>query len=162
MPSQNTASKNVAHRNFNSRRVLFDTNTLLDALDEARPESLETCKALEFCNGGGDMGLATSGSLKDVYYILRKRFDEEHARICIRALLDLLVILPVGAEECIMAVHSNEPDFEDGQLRAGAELNDVAFILTRDKDAYRNSHIRTITCSEYLRIISSESRCSFG
>lgn len=56
-------------RNFNDRRLLFDTNVLLDALVEGRPQSQEAWEVLRRCNGGGDMGLVTSGSLKDVYYV---------------------------------------------------------------------------------------------
>lgn len=57
-------------RNVNDRRLLFDTNVLLDALVEGCPQSQEAWKVLGRCNGGSDMGLATSGSLKDVYYVL--------------------------------------------------------------------------------------------
>ena len=57
-------------RDLNARRVLFDTNVLLDALDENCPESQEACLALKNCNGGGDLGLVAACSLKDVYYVL--------------------------------------------------------------------------------------------
>ena len=124
---------------FNARRILFDTNILLDAIDEHRPESQEACFALRHCNGGGDLGLVTSGSLKDVYYVLSKRFGEKQAREAVGLFLDLLVVAPVGEEECVLALKSNEPDFEDGQVRAAAELNDVSIILTRDADAFRYS-----------------------
>ena len=64
-----------------------------------------------------------------------------------------MVIVPVGAEECDLSIRSNEPDFEDGFIRACAELNDVDFILTRDADAYRRSKVRAVTCAEYLEIV---------
>lgn len=40
-------------RNLNVRRLLFDTNVLLDALIEGRPESTEAWEVLKRCNGGG-------------------------------------------------------------------------------------------------------------
>lgn len=143
-------------RNFNARRVLFDTNILLDAIDERRPESQEACFALKQCSGGGDLGLVTSGSLKDVYYVLSKRFGEEKARKAVGLFLDLLVVAPVGEEECLLALKSNEPDFEDGQVRAAAELNDVSIILTRDAGAFGYSMVRTMTCAEYRDLILAE------
>ncbi len=73
-------------------------------------------------------------------------------------LLDLLVVLPFGPEECIISADSNEPDFEDGMIRAAAELNDVDFILTRDVKAFNHSTVRSITCETYLEIIASEDR----
>ena len=143
-------------RDFNARRVLFDTNILLDAIDERRPESQEACFALRQCNGGGDLGLVTSGSLKDVYCVLSKRFGEKKARKAVSLFLDLLVVAPVGEEECLVAMKSNEPDFEDGQVRAAAELNDVSIILTRDAGAFGYSMVRTMTCTEYRDLILAE------
>lgn len=102
------------------------------------------------------MGLTSPGSLKDAYYLLGRQFDETTARTAIKRLLDLLVVLPVGAEASVVAAESNEPDFEDGLIRAAAELNHVSFILTRDKAAFNNSTIRKLTCSEYLEIVRSE------
>lgn len=47
-----------------------------------------------------------------------------------------------------------EPDFEDGLVRAAAELNDVDFILTRDARAFKRSRVRAVTCAEYLEIFA--------
>lgn len=137
-------------------RVLFDTNILIDAVDSSRPHSEAACLALKQCNGGGDMGLASPSSLNDAYYILRKVFGELWARRAIRSLLDLLVVMPFGPEECIISANSSEPDFEDGLIRAAAELNDIDFILTRDAKAFKQSTVRSITCEEFLEIVKAE------
>ena len=144
--------------NFNARRVLFDTNVLLDAVVSGRPQSEEAWKALEQCNGGGDLGLVTSGSLKDVYYVLSRGGHEAEARRALEALRELLVIAPVGAEECELSLKSGESDFEDGLIRACAELNDVSFILTRDAKAFKTSRVRALDCAEYLEICEIEAR----
>lgn len=136
--------------------LLFDTTILLDALDRSRPECVEAREVLSLCNGGGDLGLVCSGALKDVYHILGKMWDEPTARRCVSDLMGLLVIVPIGAEECDLAMRSGEPDFEDGIVRAAAELEGVDFILTRSKSAFQNSKVRSVTCAEYLRIVASE------
>ena len=133
-------------------RVLFDTNILLDAVVAGRPQSDEAWAVIYRCNGDGDKGFATSGSLKDVYYIIERRSSEKQARDAVTQLMDLLIVVPTGAEECLCALNSNEPDFEDGLIRACAELNDVDFILTRDAEAYAKSKVRAVTCAEYLEI----------
>ena len=145
-------------RGFNRRRVLFDTNILIDAVDKNRPFSREACLALKHCNGGGDMGLVSPTSLNDAYYILRKYKGEAWAREAVRHLLDLLVVLPFGPEECLISAESNEPDFEDGMIRAAAELNDVDYIITRDKKAFLYARKGKLTCDEYLELIASEDR----
>ena len=141
-------------RDFNSRRLLFDTNVLLDAVCRERPQSAEACEVLRRCNGGGDLGLVAAGSLKDAYYVLQRQYGEAQARRSVEWLRELLVIAPMGAEECELSLNSNEPDFEDGLVRACAELNDVDFILTRDAGAFRASRVRSMTCPEYLEICS--------
>lgn len=131
-------------------RLLFDTNVLLDAVLPGRPERTETHEVLSLCNGGGDLGIACSLSLKDVYYIVSKRYDEHTARQAVEWLTKLLVIGPVSAEECLDALASNEPDYEDGLVRSCAELNDADFIITRDVDAFAGSPVRSLTSREYL------------
>lgn len=142
-------------RDFNRRRLLLDTNIILNAMVSSRPQSDEAWAVLERCNGGGDMGLVTCGSLKDAYYVLSRGGHERDARKTIEQLRELLVVVPLGAEECELSLGSGEPDFEDGLIRACAELNDVDFILTRDKDAFKASKVRALTCAEYLEICAS-------
>lgn len=141
-------------------RLLFDTNVLIDAVCPERPEQKETHRLLARCNGDGDMGLACALSLKDVYYVMEKRFDEPTARKAVEWLTNLLVVAPVGAEECLSALASNEPDFEDGLVRACAELNDVDFIVSRDRDAFAGSTVRCVSSREYLtRVVPRDERC---
>ncbi len=137
-------------------RLLLDTNVLLDAVIAGRPESDEACRVLELCNGGGDMGFACALSLKDVYYVLERYYGEPRARGAVELLSGLVVIAPVGAEECDLSLRGNEPDFEDGLVRACAELNDIDFILTRDSGAFGRSKVRSVTCAQYLGIAACE------
>ena len=96
--------------------------------------------------------MTAASSLKDAYYVLGRQYGERNARKALEWLMGLLVIAPMGAEECELSIHSNEPDFEDGLIRACAELNDVDFILTRDAAAFRASTVRAVSCTEYLDI----------
>lgn len=137
---------------YKGKRLFFDTNILLDALDAKRPECAQAREVLRRCNGSGDMGIVSPMSLKDVYYIVSRQRDEAHARNAVRLLMDQLVVASFSAEECVMPLTSNEPDFEDGLIRACAELNDVDVILTRDTKAYQKTTIKAMTCAEYLAI----------
>ncbi len=131
-------------------RLLLDTNILLDAVSPNRPEQRETHRLLARCNGDGDVGIACALSLKDVYYVMHKRFDEPTARKSVGWLTRLLAVGPISAEECLDALASDEPDFEDGLIRSCAELNDVDFIISRNKDAFAGSTVRCVTSREYL------------
>ena len=111
---------------------------------------------LELCNGGGDLGFACSLSLRDVYYVLERYYDEHTTRRGVEALAGLVAIAPVGTDECYLSLQGNEPDFEDGLVRACAELNDIDFILTRDDKAFGRSKVRKVTCAQYLAIVGEE------
>ncbi len=134
-------------------RLLLDTNILLDCVDPRRAFHGDALRLLAQCNGGGDMGLASSHSLKDVYYVMSKLYGEPSAREAVRALADLVVVGPVGVEETLMALDSNEPDFEDGLVRAFAELNEADFIVSRDQEAFRKSRVRKVSAAEYLDVV---------
>lgn len=68
-----------------------------------------------------------------------------------------------GSAQCRLVVelgdaplvrNSNEPVFEDGLIRACAELNGADFIITRGKDAFAKSKVRSVTAAEYLDLAS--------
>lgn len=134
-------------------RLLLDTNILLDCVDPRREFHDDVMRLVARCNGGGDMGLASSHSLNDVYFIMSRLYDERSAREAVRVLADLVVVGPVGVEETLLALDLNEPDFEDGLIRAFAELNDADFIISRDEGAFRKAKIRRLTAAEYLDVI---------
>lgn len=98
------------------------------------------------------MALTASLSLKDVYYVLAKKKGKAAARTAVKYLMDLVVVAPITFEDCDISLNSNEPDFEDGLIRACAELNGADIILTRDKAAFQKSFVRSMTCAEYLAI----------
>ncbi len=54
--------------------------------------------------------------------------------------------------EAELSLGCGEPDFEDGLIRACAELNDVDVILTRGPNAFKRSKVRAMTCAEYLEL----------
>ena len=136
-------------------RLLLDTNILLDAILDGRPYAQEAQDVIARCNGGGDFGIVSGLSLKDVYYIATRAHGATWARTAVRHLMGLLVIAPDDAEVFDCALNSGEADFEDGIIRACAELNDADFIITRDGTAFTNSPVRSVTAGEYLRIAAA-------
>ena len=131
-------------------RLLLDTNILLDSIIPNRPQHEEALALLKWCNGSGDYGIAAATSFNDAYYVLCRAYDEAIAREALENLLGLVAVAPVSAEECDRSLRSNEPDFEDGLVRACAELNGADFIITRDKNAFAGGRIKCVTAKEFL------------
>ena len=139
-------------------RILLDTNILLDSIIPNRPQHDEALALLKWCNGSGDHGFAAATSFNDAYYILCRAYSEAIAREALENLLGLVAGAPVSAEECDRSLRSNEPDFEDGLIRACAELNGADFIITRDKDAFVGSKVKSVTAKEFLFTVDHEDK----
>lgn len=139
-------------------RILLDTNILLDSVIPNRPQHDEALALLRWCNGSGDYGFAAATSFNDAYYILCRAYSEAIAREALENLLGLVAVAPVSAEECDRSLRSNEPDFEDGLVRACAELNGADFIITRDEDAFVGSKVKSVTAKEFLLTVDHEDK----
>lgn len=139
-------------------RILLDTNILLDSVIPNRPQHDEALALLKWCNGSGDYDFAAATSFNDAYYVLCRAYDEAIAREALENLLGLVAVAPVSAEECDRSLRSNEPDFEDGLVRACAELNGADLIVTRDKDAFAGSKVRSVTAKEFLLTVDHEDK----
>lgn len=94
---------------------------------------------------GECVGLVAAPSLKDFYYIARKRGSDQEARDWIRVFIRLFYVEDLDVEVCAIALESDEPDFEDGCIRAIAGRAQVDFIITRDREAFARSWIKTYT-----------------
>ena len=133
-------------------KLLLDTNVLIDYIVRDRPEHDSAEQLLALISEGNSKGFVSAGALKDCYYVCCKYIGERFCRAVIRQFLVMFDVLALGEEECTNAAYSNEPDFEDGLVRAAAEGNDMDFIITRDDSAFRRSTVKSLTAGEYLAL----------
>lgn len=132
------------------RKLLIDTNILLDAALAERPERAYALLLMDEFVYSEAEGYITSLSLKDIYYILSKYQDASSARQFVISLMDIFNVVAVDSAICRTATVSNEPDFEDGIVRACAEQVPVDFIITRDSEAFARSPIKKLSARSYL------------
>ena len=131
--------------------VLLDTNVILDYLSASRPQHNE---AVDLLMGIFDtrevVPVVAAGSLKDAYHILcRKYRDEGLVRDRLRAfcgVVDLVGLTPEIVEDAFV---SDEPDFEDGIIRASAESVQAVTIISRDVAAFRGSAVPRKESAEF-------------
>ena len=132
---------------------LLDTNVVIDAIVDPRPqhvfaERLITCSLVKSL----ELYIPTT-SIKDAYYVLtRLKLDEPKIRDGISAMSDLPCIWMADLLESDVrdALRSDEPDLEDGMIRAMAERLSVDAIVSRDIRAFKNSPIPRISPAEAL------------
>ena len=64
--------------------------------------------------------------------------------------MDAFGVVAVDESLCRHAIVSDEPDFEDGIVRACAESVGADFIVSRDARAFRTARIRRLSAQEYV------------
>ena len=133
-----------------ANKALLDTNILLDAAMRERPGWAAAQLLLDEVAFGKLEAFVTATSLKDVYYVLGKYRDPSFAEEYIAAALDAFSLVAVDEFMCRTALRSDEPDFEDGIIRACAESAQVDFIVSRDTTAFKTAKIRRLTAQEYV------------
>lgn len=135
-----------------SVKWFLDTNIILDIVAAERmPFHGEAARMIEaVAESDGEVGLLVSaGSLKDIYYILSKRdMGEEGARAVVRVLLREFEVVDVTEELAHEAAYSDEPDFEDGLIRAAAERCRCDAIVSRDGAAFLRSAVPKMAPAE--------------
>lgn len=133
-----------------SRKLLVDASIFLDAAMDERPGWAAASLLMDEFAYEDVKGYVPASSLKDIYYVLCKYADEQSARQFVLAVMDLFEVVSVDAALCRIAALSNEPDFEDGVVRACAESVPVDFVISRDEKAFARSPIKRFSAQEYL------------
>lgn len=133
--------------------VLIDTNVLIDLVSKREPFFGAAKEAIGMCACGRAEGYVAFHSLPDMWYILRRKGDDERRR----QLLDICEVLTVtGAthDEVVKAIKtSGFRDFEDClQDRCAAGIG-AEYIVTRNVKDFSQSEVRAITPEEFCVIM---------
>jgi len=132
--------------------VLFDTNALLDYLSADRSEHVVTAEALRSCLMRDDVRVFVPAScLKDAYFIYGRHYGSEvEARRNIALVRKVFEVVELTLDIVDAALESDEPDFEDGLIRATAEAIGADVILSRDARAFMNSPVPRVEACELV------------
>jgi hypothetical protein len=131
-------------------RLFFDTNVLLDVLEQRSPWFPESAECLALARHGTCSGAITALSLSDIAYIQRatpsgKVYDTFQT---LRAFLD---IAPLSAASIDASLIRRLPDMEDGfQWEAALFWKATHFITRNVKDFPRSDSLVVQRPSEYL------------
>lgn len=90
-----------------------------------------------------------SSTLNEVYYALHSHYmNEKQARAAIATVADVCDLVDLTTPLVRASLDSDEPDYEDGLVRATAEALQVDAIVSYDKRAFKHSFIPRLTASE--------------
>lgn len=132
-------------------RLFFDTNVILDVLEERAPWFPEAAECLALVREGRCAGAVTAITLSDIAYIQRPA-DTTKVYAAFARLLGFLEIASVDQTVVEATLQRQLTDMEDGfQLEAARQWH-ATYLLTRNvKDFPSDSGIRILPPAEYLK-----------
>lgn len=132
------------------KRLLLDTNIILDIALKRNPHFEHSAKIFELIDKKQIIGYITASTVTDIYYISRKEKGKEIALEFITNLIEVVDVLGVDKNIIVKAIKSNLKDFEDAVQVSAAEYNEIGIIVTRNKSDFSNSSLEILTPKEFI------------
>ncbi len=139
------------------KRVLFDTDVLLDFLFDRKSFSDQTLTLLLACQEKKIIGYLTPVIFSNMYYILRQQASDAYVKEKLGLLLSIVRVLPMNEQTIHLAINSSFKDIEDAMQYFCALKNaNIDAILTRNTKDYKKSVIPVFLPSEWLSVMGQD------
>ena len=136
------------------RRVLFDSDVLLDVLAQRQPFVETSAQALNMVTQPQVQGYVSGHAVTNIFYILRRQIGSEVARDLLSRLLQRLQVASVTDEVIRAALQSPMTDFEDAVTSEAAKVVGIETIVTRNTSDFVTSPVPTMLPEEFLATLS--------
>lgn len=136
--------------------VFLDTNVLLDVLARREPFYADSAQVWTLAETGQIVGFASTLSLPNLFYLVRRTKGQKAARNAISILRDIFSLVPLDVQITNQAIDADLKDFEDAiqffsAIRAGA-----AALITRNPKDFPGGDVAIQTPAEFLATHFSE------
>ncbi len=142
-------------------RAFLDTNVLIDLLTERPPEGVEAVKLLAMQELGDVELWASAKSFTDMFYVMRKENPSEVVQQAFIDSLEYLQVCELGREDIRAAAERKWTDFEDCLIDVCAEKIRADVLLTRDKDGFKQSRLKTASPKQMFLWLEEEMRLTY-
>jgi predicted nucleic acid-binding protein len=132
------------------RRVFVDSDVILDVALARQPFVEASRVVLALLENGKALGFASSNSITNIYYVLRKSGGDSKAREFIGNLLKYLTAIPIDHADILNALKSDFSDFEDGVQNHAALSHQCECIITRNVGDYTKSDLDVYLPAQFL------------
>lgn len=134
------------------KKILIDTDVLLDFLFDRKPFSDNASQLLSKCERGELKGYVTAIMLSNVYYLLRKTASHQKVIDSLKMLMNFLEVSKINKNIVLEALNSDFKDFEDAlQNYSAQQEKGLNLIITRNIKDYKNSRLAVMTPEDYLK-----------
>jgi predicted nucleic acid-binding protein len=127
------------------KKVLFDTNVVLDVLLDRKPYVEASAAAWAAIETGISGGLLAAHALTTIHYLVRKELGGIKARRIVSDILRVFDVAAVDGGVIEEALQLSFSDLEDGVTAAAARAAGCECIVTRDPKGFRGSPVRCLT-----------------
>jgi predicted nucleic acid-binding protein len=127
------------------KRILFDTNIVLDVLLDRQPYVEASAAAWAAVETGFVEGLLAAHAVTTVHFLVRKEKGNIKAKRIISAILSVFGVATVDSAVIQEALQLPFSDFEDAVTAAAARVAGCECIVTRDPKGFRGSPVRSLT-----------------
>ncbi len=127
------------------KRILFDTNVVLDVLLDRRPYVEGSAAAWAAVETRTSEGMLAAHAVTTIHYLVRKEKGNVKARRIVSAILRVFGVAAVDGAVIQEALQLPLSDFEDAVTAAAARLGGCECIVTRDPKGFRGSPVRCLT-----------------
>ena len=136
------------------KRVLLDTNIIIDLLAKREPFDRDTRKLFSFADKEKVYLFTSALSIANVSYVLLRKRKPEEAKQILRKLKLLVGILSLNEKVINLALNDNEfNEFEDGLQYYSALENNIEIIVTRNQKDFNHSKLPVMTARQLNEII---------
>lgn len=134
------------------KKVLIDTDVILDFFFDREPFSQNAARILSLCEKKVIEGYVTPVIVSNVYYLLSQKAKQDKVIEKLKSLLSILEILVVDKNSIMVALNSDFKDFEDALQNYAAELDgNISLIITRNTKDYKKSELGVMTPDDFLK-----------
>jgi predicted nucleic acid-binding protein len=136
------------------KRVLIDTDVILDFFFDRKPFSDDAARVLSLCESREITGFVTSVIISNVYYLLKQTATHQKVIEKLTQLITITEVLTTDKEVILKALNSSFRDFEDALQNFSAEINgQIDVIVTRNIKDFKNSALGVMTPGNFLKTI---------
>ena len=130
--------------------VFVDTNVLLDVLARREPYYDDSAQVWTLAETGQVSAFASTLSLPNLFYLLRRTKGPKTARKAMSILRDIFNLVPLDAQIIGQAIDSDMADFEDAIQFFSAGRASAAVLITRNAKDFPGADLAIQTPSEFL------------
>ena len=134
-------------------KILLDTNIVLDLLLDRQPFSAEAQSIFTKVENNEIKGFLCPTTITTLFYILNKHLSKQKSHEAIEILLEIFDVVIINKTILLESLKQSGTDFEDSVIYTSAVYGNIDIIITRDKNGFKKSKVKTVTPEEFLLFV---------